>query len=193
MLKPLCVALIATFLFVVPEIYAHTYLDSTNPSDGSTITQDLQTISLNYSGIIEQGSTFSVRTSSGSEIPLDSITVHEGVLSGTFASPLPNDTYTVEWDSISQDGHPLSGSFSFTVNHPTAAETAEGKIPGADTDQKIESDVTGLVDTLQTDTDTENGFSFWVLVVVLTVIVLALGGFSAYSYKRSFVKRKKEQ
>lgn len=193
MLKQLFVALIATFLVVVPEAFAHTYLDSTNPADGAKITQDLQTITLSYSGVIEEGSTFKVMTSSGSEIPLDSINVHEGVLSGTFASPLPNDTYTVEWDSISQDGHPLSGSFTFTVNNPTAAETAEGKIPGDDTDQKIESDVADLVDTLQTDTDTENNFSFWVLVIVLTVIVLSLAAFSAYSYKRSFVKRKKDQ
>lgn len=193
MFKQLFVALIATFLVVVPTTYAHTYLDSTNPADGETITQDLQTIELSYSGEIEEGSTFNVWTSSGSEIPLDSISVNEGVLSGTFATPLPNDTYTVEWDSISQDGHPLSGSFSFTVNMPTAAETAEGKIPGADTDQKIESDVADLVGTLQTDTDTENGVSFWVLVIVLTIIVLALGAFSAYSYKRSFVKRKKDK
>ena len=190
MLKKLFVALFATFLFVVPEVYAHTYLDSTNPSDGSTITQDLQTISLNYSGIIEEGSTFNVRTSSGSDVPLDSITLKESVLSGTFASPIPNDTYTVNWKSISQDGHPLAGSFSFTVHLPTAAESAKSVIPGDDTEQKIASDVTSIVDTLQTDTDSEGGVSFWVLVMVLTVIVVALGAFSAYSYRRSFVKRK---
>lgn len=193
MLKPLILVLVATFLVVVPDSYAHTYLDSTNPTDGATITQDLQTITLTYSGQIEEGSTFSVRTSHGSEIPLDSISLHNGVLSGTFASPLPNDTYKVEWNSISQDGHPLSGTFSFTVNMPTATETEEGVISGANTDQQIESDVASIVDTVQTETDSEGGSSFWILVIILTIIVVALGAFSAYSYRRSFVKRKNEK
>lgn len=193
MLKPLFIALIASLLVFVPEAFAHTYLDSTKPTDGATITQDLQTITLTYSGQIEEGSTFSVHTSAGSEVPLDSIKVQDGVLSGTFASPLPNDTYKVEWNSISQDGHPLSGSFSFTVNRPTAAETAEGKIPGGDTDQQIESNVDTIVDNVKTETNSEGGSSFWLLVIILTIIVVALGVFSAYSYRRSFVKRKNDK
>ena len=193
MLKPLFVAFVASFLVFVPDAFAHTYLDSTKPTDGATITQDLQTITLTYSGQIEEGSTFSVHTSAGSEVPLDSIKVQDGVLSGTFASPLPNDTYKVEWNSISQDGHPLSGSFSFTVDRPTAAETAEGKIPGSDTDQQIESNVDTIVDNVKTETNSEGGSSFWLLVIILMIIVVALGVFSAYSYRRSFVKRKNDK
>lgn len=189
-MKQLLFSLVATFLLFAPTTYAHTYLDSTNPTDGATVTEELQTIDLNYSGKIEEGSIFKVIASDGSEMAMDSITLNDGVLTGTLASPLPNDTYTVEWDSISQDGHPLSGSFSFTVNAAVASETANGTDSADDMNKNKASDVSTIVDALKTKTDSEDGNSIWALIIVVSIIVVVLVILTIYSYKRLLVKRK---
>ena len=124
-MKPFLLSILAVFLLFVPNAAAHTLLDATNPEDGSTVTTELQTISLTYSGKIEEGSTFKVLASDGTEMTIDSTTVKDGMLTGQLSAPLPNDTYKVEWNSISQDGHPLTGTFSFTVDAPVA-EAVEG-------------------------------------------------------------------
>lgn len=194
MMKRVFFALVAGFLLFVPGVYAHTYLDSTNPADGATVKEDFQTIVLNFEGKIEEGSTFKVLASDGSEKAMDSITLNDGVLTGALASPLQNDTYTVEWDSISEDGHPLSGSFSFTVNAPAGSETNKKEDTAADTTEKIASDVNSLVDTLkdETNSDADDKGSFWTLVIVITLIVLVLAVITIYSYKRWLVKKTKK-
>ncbi|WP_274306921.1 copper resistance CopC family protein [Solibacillus daqui] len=193
MLKQLLFTLVATFLLFVPKTYGHTYLDSTNPTDGATITEELQTIDLVYSGKIEEGSIFKVLASDGSEMAMESFTINDDVLTGTLASPLPNDTYTVEWDSISQDGHPLSGSFSFTINAHVASNTDNETESGADTSEQIASDVSKIVDTLKTETDSEDGNSIWALIIVIAIILLVITVVTIYSYKRTYVKRKKNK
>lgn len=187
MMKQLLFSLAATFLLFVPGAYAHTYLDSTTPAKGATVTEALKTIELKYSGNIEEGSIFKVLSSDGSEMAIDSMTLNDGVLTGTLASPLPNDTYIVEWNSISEDGHPLTGSFSFTIN---IAKNPDNQENAADTVEKLDSNVDSIVDTLKDETDSEGNNSIWTLIIVVSIIVLVLVGITIYSYKRWLVKGK---
>ena len=189
-MKQLLFALVATFLLFVPKTYAHTYLDSTNPTDGATVSEELQTIELTYSGKIEEGSIFKVLASDGSEMAIDSITLNDGVLKGTLASPLPNDTYKVEWDSISQDGHPLSGSFSFTVNAPVATASTDGTDAAANTTNKDATDKTTAVET-ETKNDNADEGSTWTLIIVVGIILVALAFIAHYAYYRAFRKKDK--
>ncbi|WP_342572931.1 copper resistance protein CopC [Solibacillus sp. FSL K6-1781] len=191
MMKQLLFALAAIFLLFVPEVYAHTHLESTNPAEGETVTENIQTIDLAYGGKIEEGSTFKVIASDGKEMAIHSISINEGVLSGIMLDPLPNDTYTVEWDSISEDGHPLTGSFTFKVNAP---KTNKEEDSAADTTEKIENDVNSLVDTLkdETNSDEDDEGSFWTLIIVTALIVLVLTVITMYSYKRWLVKKTKK-
>ncbi|MFY0742922.1 copper resistance protein CopC [Solibacillus silvestris] len=127
-MRTILLSILAALFLAVPNVAAHTYLDTTNPEDGAVVTETLQAIELTYAGKIEVGSTFKVISSNGEEIETVSMDLVDGVLTGTFDSPLPNDDYTVEWNSISSDGHPLSGKFSFTVDAPVAEEPVEEKI-----------------------------------------------------------------
>ncbi|BAK16406.1 uncharacterized protein, homolog of Cu resistance protein CopC [Solibacillus silvestris StLB046] len=191
MMKQLLFALAAIFLLFVPGVYAHTHLESTNPAEGETVTENIQIIDLAYGGKIEEGSTFKVIASDGKEMAIHSISINEGVLSGIMLDPLPNDTYTVEWDSISEDGHPLTGSFTFKVNAP---KTNKEEDSAADTTEKIENDVNSLVDTLkdETNSDEDDEGSFWTLIIVTALIVLVLTVITMYSYKRWLVKKTKK-
>ena len=112
-------SLAALFLAVslsATSVDAHTHLLSTNPVNGAEVTTELSNISLTYGGQIEEGSFFEVTSSEGQNIEVETFTVEDRVLTGSLAQPLENDTYTVAWTSISEDGHPQTGEFSFTVN-----------------------------------------------------------------------------
>ncbi|MFF5994429.1 copper resistance protein CopC [Lysinibacillus sp. KU-BSD001] len=119
-------SLAALFLAIfvnVPGVDAHTHLHSTNPENGSEVTTELSSISLTYEGQIEEGSSFDITSSEGQNIEVETFSIEDSVLTGTLAQPLENDQYTVAWTTISEDGHPLTGEFSFTVNVPqTTAE-----------------------------------------------------------------------
>ncbi|MEK4386165.1 copper resistance CopC family protein [Solibacillus sp. FSL W7-1464] len=192
MRKQLLLSFVAAFLLFVPGAIAHTHLVSTNPAEGETVSENIKTIDLTFEGKVEEGSIFKVIASDGKEMDIHSISINNGVLSGIMLDPLPNDTYTVEWDSISEDGHPLSGTFSFAVNAPR--ETKKEEDTAADTTEKITDDVNSLVDTLkdETNSDEDDEGSFWTLVVVITLIVLVLAVITMYSYKRWLVKKTKK-
>ena len=112
-------SLAALFLAVslsATSVDAHTHLLSTNPTNGAEVTTELSSISLTYGGQIEEGSFFEVTSSEEQNIEVESFTIENRVLTGSLAQPLENGAYTVAWTSISEDGHPLTGEFSFTVN-----------------------------------------------------------------------------
>ena len=124
-MKTVLLSILAVLFLYVPNAAAHTYLDTTKPEDGEVVVEPLQSITLTYSGKIEQGSTFKVITANGNHMETSNMTLTDGVLTGSFDNPLPNGEYTVQWNSISEDGHPLSGEFSFTVNAPETEEAEE--------------------------------------------------------------------
>ncbi|MEG0471025.1 MAG: copper resistance protein CopC [Solibacillus sp.] len=173
-MKKIILSAFALFLLFSPQAFAHTYLDFTTPADGDIVTTDIQSITLNYSGKIEEGSFFTLENSEGSEIPVQSFTVENGVLTGQLDAPLNNDTYSVKWNSISQDGHPLSGNFSFTVNKAEEQQAEEvqtkDQTDAANTDEQAEQPVS-LVDEGEKDAPKS---STPVVVVggILAVIIL---------------------
>lgn len=162
-------SILAALLLFVPNAAAHTYLDTTKPEDGTTITAPLQKIELTYSGNIEEGSTFIVKGASGSEFKPATVTVENGLMQGTFDEALPNDTYTVSWNSISEDGHPLSGQFSFTVNAPLDEVTEGNTLSEESTEPQVEAEQT---ETNEEDTQTNTATPLLIVGGLLLVIIV---------------------
>lgn len=141
-MKTILLSILAALVLFVPNVAAHTYLDTTKPEDGEVVVEPLQSISLTYAGKIEQGSTFKVITANGDQMETSNMTLTDGVLTGSFDNPLPNGDYTVQWNSISEDGHPLSGEFSFTVNAPETEEAVtEENVEQAEVEDTAQVDV----------------------------------------------------
>lgn len=177
-MRTILLSILAALFLAVPSAAAHTYLDTTNPEDGAVVTEPLQSIELTYAGRIEVGSTFNVISSNGEEIETVSMDLVDGVLTGTFENPLPNDDYTVEWNSISADGHPLSGQFSFTVDAPVAEEPAEEEVTEeneeqAEVDETVENNVakTTAADNEETSNDT---LLYIVGALLLLIIIVSI-------------------
>src|SRR5690606_2494099 len=174
-MRTILLSILAALFLAVPSAAAHTYLDTTNPEDGAVVTEPLQSIERTYAGKIEVGSTFKVISSNGEEIETVSMDLVDGVLTGTFDSPLPNDDYTVEWNSISADGHPLTGSFSFTVDAPVAEEPVEEEVT-EENEEQVEVNETAENDAAKTtaadEEETSNNTLLYIVGAILLLIVL---------------------
>lgn len=119
------VCLVTMFIiFLLPNtILAHTYLKDSSPHDGEVVVEQVQEIELLFETKIENQSRFQVTNGQGDIIDIDNIVIEQDVMTVTLTSPLSNSTYTVLWNIIGTDGHPIEGNFSFEVNAPeTPAE-----------------------------------------------------------------------
>src|SRR5690606_14083852 len=172
-MRTLLLSILAALFLVVPNAAAHTYLDTTNPEDGAIVTEPLQSIELTYAGKIEVGSTFKVISSNGEEIDTVSVDLVDGVLTGTFDSPLPNDDYTVEWNSISEDGHPLAGQFSFTVDAPVTEEAVEEEA-AEENEEQVEVDETIQTNETETTTADDEEASINTLLYIIAILLLII-------------------
>ncbi|MCH7323428.1 copper resistance protein CopC [Solibacillus sp. MA9] len=170
-MKTFLFSILAALLLFVPNAAAHTYISETIPQDGSTVTENVQQIVLTFEGKIEEGSTFKAVAADGTEYTPQSISLVDGVLTGTFDPALPNETYTVKWNTISQDGHPLSGEFGFTVDAPIVEQPTE-KVE----DESDEQETVAPVETTEqvNDEDAEKSNSPLMLVVGLLVIIIII-------------------
>lgn len=103
---------------------AHEGLVSSTPASDSALTQSPTEVSLTFtSEPLDVGSSITVVDSSG-ETWGDAEPVRDGVtLTQPLRAPLPSGTYEVRWRAVSGDGHPISDSFSFTVDAGSAMDT----------------------------------------------------------------------
>lgn len=172
--KTFLVALLLAASLSAPSVNAHTHLLSTNPANGAEVTTELSSISLTYDDQIEEGSFFKVTSSEGQNMKVETFTIEDRMLTGSFAQPLVNDSYIVTWTSISKDGHPQTGKFSFTVN----VHTEEQATSSAEQREEEES-------TVQNEPTEENKSS--------NILLIALGLLATIVITSSIIllKRKK--
>lgn len=156
--------------------FAHSYIGETSPADGETVTEALQEITLNFDGNIEQGSYIDVTSATGTAVDVTT-TIGDGQLIGTFAEPLPNEDYTVDWSIISEDGHPLEGAYTFTVNAPIEEVVAEEQV--TEETEDVTTDENEATETPNETTNEEEevtGPSATMLIAVVVGIIALVGG-----------------
>ncbi|MDR6225974.1 copper resistance protein CopC [Desmospora profundinema] len=105
-------------LFAVPpSISAHAALLDTNPSDGEVVAAAPEKLVLTFSEVLEpdRGEVL-LFDWNGHQIKLPQGESGERTATITRELPMLRDgTYTVVWNVVSADGHPVEGSFSFSV------------------------------------------------------------------------------
>ncbi|MEK4425637.1 copper resistance CopC family protein [Solibacillus sp. FSL K6-1523] len=183
-MKKIILSAFALFLLFSPQAFAHTYLDVTTPADGDIVTTDIQSIELNYSGKIEEGSFFTLEDSEGNEIPVSSFTVDNGKLTGQLEEPLKNDVYTVKWNSISQDGHPLSGHYSFTVDKVETESIEEVKTEDLADIENIELESENPTSPVEVEKDKQNSSSPLVIAGVILGVLIAISAVVLWKRKK---------
>lgn len=107
---------------------AHAALTGSNPQDGSVVATAPREVTLTFSEQIAMGEDSirvldpsGKRADTGSPRELRNGTVQYGI---TLHSGLPDGTYTVAWQAVSADSHPVSGAFTFSVGAPSRTTVA---------------------------------------------------------------------
>ena len=113
------------FLLVTGQAEAHTVLKGSTPGEGQTMEESVQELTLIFSTKVEQVRSLAITNASGETIEAKGIRIEDDTVKAAFADPLPNESYTVNWDIIGADGHPMTGSMSFAIKAPESQKQLE--------------------------------------------------------------------
>ncbi|MFF3323227.1 copper resistance CopC/CopD family protein [Streptomyces sp. NPDC002889] len=108
---------------------AHAALTGSNPKDGAVVATAPKEVTLTFSEQIAMGDD-SIRVLEPSGKRADKAEVRELGTGGSIVygvhlnAGLPDGTYTVAWQAVSADSHPVSGAFTFSIGAPSKTTVA---------------------------------------------------------------------
>lgn len=122
--------LLAGSLALLPTLaMAHTELTSSDPADGSTVSDAPDEVVLTFAGEVDEAASFTVFDPDGEEVGsggLDLEVADRNVLRGQLEVAASGE-YTVAWTVTGDDGHAVEGEVTFTYdpeNSPAPPDTA---------------------------------------------------------------------
>lgn len=121
----ICAAPVA--VATAPPAEAHTGLTGGAPDDGATVATSPARVSLSFNDPMDaRYSRVAVTGASGRSVTAGAPKVDGRTVSQALTAELPPGRYTVGYRVVSADGHPVSGSYTFTV----AAARTMAPVPG---------------------------------------------------------------
>ncbi|MFD7287843.1 copper resistance protein CopC [Streptomyces sp. NPDC059863] len=108
---------------------AHAALTGSTPEDGAVVATAPKDISLTFSEQVAMGDD-SIRVLDPDNKRADAGRIRDLSSGGTVAygidlrAGLPDGTYTVAWQAVSADSHPISGAFTFSIGAPSTTTAA---------------------------------------------------------------------
>ncbi|MEK8104691.1 copper resistance CopC family protein [Micromonospora sp. M12] len=117
-------ALTVLLALLVPAgpAWAHNTLRSSSPARDATLPGTPSAVTLEFSARLDPGFTTVVLTDADKRrIPTGDPVVVGATSTVAVTGALPNGTYTVAYRVVSTDGHPLQGSYPFSVADPRRA------------------------------------------------------------------------
>jgi methionine-rich copper-binding protein CopC len=102
-------------------VWAHNTLTSTNPADQEMVQRPPQAVVLTFDVSVIATGTQVVVTGPSGQVQQSEPRLAENTVSQDLQPGAPAGTYTVAWRVTSADGHPVSGTFSFTAK-PAATQ-----------------------------------------------------------------------
>lgn len=152
---------------------AHDQLVSTDPAQDATIDKAPDHVTLTYSGEItdvQNGNKVIVTDSTGKTVSSGDSTVNGREVTQKMSSDAKDETYKVAWRVVSQDGHPIEGSFTFTVGKGgsgNASSASANASTGA-------SSGSSSADSDSSDHSQKSGLPVWVSAVIGAIIALGV-------------------
>ncbi|MFJ1866690.1 copper resistance protein CopC [Streptomyces sp. NPDC088097] len=118
-------ALLAALFAAAAPATAHAALTASDPKDGAVVATAPAQVTLSFSEQVAMGDD-SIRVMDPQGKRVDTGELRDMCSGSTIRygtalhSGLPDGTYTVAWQAISADSHPVSGAFTFSVGAPSA-------------------------------------------------------------------------
>ena len=107
-------------------VLAHTGFESSSPAQGDVVADPVSSVVVSFTGDTQPVDDLLVvlDTTGAERTPTELSTSDQRTFTATFDPPLAGGEIGVRWTVLGADGHPLDGTFSFTVTaDPTAATT----------------------------------------------------------------------
>ncbi|MEW1637425.1 copper resistance protein CopC [Streptomyces sp. NPDC093801] len=122
-------ALLATLFTAAAPATAHAALTASDPKDGAVVATAPAQVTLSFSEEVAMGDdSIRVMDPQGKRVDTGEL---RNMCSGSVIrygtalhSGLPDGTYTVAWQAVSADSHPVSGAFTFSVGAPSATSVS---------------------------------------------------------------------
>ncbi len=109
-----------------PLAFAHTELVLSTPDDGAVLDAVPDEVELLFSeDLLADSVVVSVEDSAGLVVRVLELEVDGADVVVTWPPGLSGPDYTVNYRVVSQDGHPVSGSLSFTVDGPVPTASSD--------------------------------------------------------------------
>ena len=165
-------ACVALLLGAAPA-FAHTRLESSNPTDKSSVDAAPESVSLTFNeDISAEFATMSVVGPDGTNYQSGQVSAAGGQVS-TAVSPLgPVGVYQIGYRVVSDDGHPVQGKVSFTLTAPGPGAAAATPAPAAAEATAAPAPATTAVDP-QASTRPDEGAPIWPWLVGAVILVAA--------------------
>ncbi|MGW5077603.1 copper resistance CopC family protein [Micromonospora echinospora] len=123
----LLAALFTAALLLVPATpaAAHNSLQEATPARDARLTTAPTQVTLRFMQRLNPAfTTITLRDAAQRQVPASEPAVDGATGTVTIEEPLGNGTYTVAYRVVSRDGHPVQGSYRFTVADPAAPPAA---------------------------------------------------------------------
>ncbi|QQK81703.1 copper resistance protein CopC [Salicibibacter cibi] len=105
--------------------FAHAHMEDSDPEDGETVEEEVETITVFFDSGIESATTSTVTDEEGNEHELADETIEGDDYIATLQEPLTSGDYTVEATVLAEDGHTTEEAFTFSVDADEASEEEE--------------------------------------------------------------------
>lgn len=202
------VALSLGWLAAAPAAHAHDELLSSSPADGESLDAAPSEATFTFSGeIAPVGVVFALTDADGATLSLPTVPKVAGTEVTQQLPPLEGGQYELGWRVVSSDGHPISGTVTFTVagsastgsadpSEPAASESGEASaVPAANEAQSPEPSG----DAVNQPAAAADGMPIWAIVLIgiaglagLAVIVGAILGFRASAKRNEELRQRAE-
>ncbi|WP_030755556.1 MULTISPECIES: copper resistance CopC/CopD family protein [unclassified Streptomyces] len=122
-------ALLATLFTAAAPATAHAALTASDPKDGAVVATAPAQVTLSFSEQVAMGDD-SIRVLDPQGRRVDTGELRDMCSGNTIRygtalhTGLPNGTYTVAWQAVSADSHPISGAFTFSIGAPSATDVS---------------------------------------------------------------------
>jgi copper transport protein len=114
------------------EASAHASLAFAEPRDGTVLAQPPKTVQLRFNESVTAGAV-NLTDAAGKLRSDAAVEAKDEAINVTLPADLPKGTQIISYRVISQDGHPVSGTVTFSIGEPTAnkaPENADAEING---------------------------------------------------------------
>ncbi|WP_327000223.1 copper resistance protein CopC [Dactylosporangium sp. NBC_01737] len=184
---PLAATAAALLVMLLPAqpAWAHAKLVKSDPAGGATVSAPLTAVTFTFNEMVKQQFSTVVVTGADGASYSDGTPKSVDKTLTQPVKPLPGGAIKVVWRTVSVDGHPIEGQFTFTNAAPAPTSAAPSSPPPATSTAPAAPSSTAL--TAAADPTVDDGDDRTVLWLALggIAVVLALAGGTLWWRRRT--------